>query len=122
VSNRTTITATAADDGRTLHVPLGAALDVHLRENASTGFRWEIDNAAERILTPTSARSAAPAASGASAAGAASTRTFTFRASAPGQARLRLKLWRPWEGDLSIAKRFAITVVVTPKKERQEDS
>jgi inhibitor of cysteine peptidase len=109
------ITVSAADDGRVIRVPLGAELAVHLPENASTGFRWEVAQPARRLMEPHGGDVLAPPPS---ETGSAGTRTFVFRALAPGRGRLGFKLWRPWEGDASVTRRVTVTVLV---ERRQRD-
>ena len=38
-----TVTLTAADNGKVVDVVEGEAIALRLRENASTGYRWEFD-------------------------------------------------------------------------------
>ena len=112
VPERVSLIVTAADDGRVMRVPLGAELSVRLAENASTGFRWAVDRPARRILRLIGGGVLTPPLDDGGSVGSAGTHTFVFRAAAPGRGRLRFKLWRPWEGDESIARRLTVTVLV----------
>ena len=37
---------------------------------------------------------------------------WSLKAVAPGKTEFRLKLWRPWEGEASVQKRFNVTLIV----------
>lgn len=107
----TTITVTTCDDGRDLAVRVGDTIEVHLPENAAGGYRWALDCAdgddrdngpLEYGGTEWSYPSAA--------VGSAGEAVFTIRVRAAGDARLRLRYGRPWEGGAGVSKHFSVGV------------
>jgi inhibitor of cysteine peptidase len=103
-------TLTDADNGRSLDAHVGDTLLLRLPENATTGYRWSFDGLDTTIA---SARDGDYARSS-GAVGSGGEVTWTLTAIAPGTTKLRLKLWREWEGDSSIKKRFEVTLSVEP--------
>jgi inhibitor of cysteine peptidase len=92
------------DSGRTLEVSLATVITVQLRENPSTGYRWQVEtvNGLEQIGD----RFIPPGAG----IGAAGLREFQFRAGRVGTHALRVKHWRDWAG--SVTGRFEATIQV----------
>lgn len=108
-----TLTLLAEDSGKTLEVTVGDRVQLQLAENPSTGYQWAVDTVeASRLLLEGSDY----AQESGGRAGSWGTRTFRFRILAPGEAPLRLKYWRQWEGDRSIVNRFALTVRIRPRQ------
>ncbi|MCB1028589.1 MAG: protease inhibitor I42 family protein [Microthrixaceae bacterium] len=102
-------TLTGDDTDRTVTLTPGDEFDVELRENATTGFRWSIEElpaalelVEERFIAPPEPTP-----------GAAGGRAWRFRALAAGNARLDFRYLQPWEGTSSMADQasFAIEVV-----------
>jgi inhibitor of cysteine peptidase len=104
------VTLAEKDDGRTLSVRAGDVLELHLKENASTGYRWEPDTFDAKVLelaeTSSNYRGGPPGSGGEA--------IFRFRVLATGSGTLSLKYWRRWEGDSSVVKRFRLTVDAAP--------
>lgn len=98
---------TQSDHGTTAALALGDELELRLPENATTGFRWQLDAPDLVQLEDRSERATA------GALGAGGQRVFTLRADALGEARVDAKLVRAWEGDASAQSRFSLTVRVT---------
>ncbi len=99
---------TEADSGKTVEVSVGDNLELSLPENATTGYRWELENVDSKVVAikeedykPSSG-----------AVGSGGSKNWSLKAVAPGKTECRLKLWRPWEGNDSVQKRFSATVVV----------
>ena len=107
--SQSSITLTTADDGRTICCEPGTELVVMLPESASTGHRWAVDVVDDEVLTVAGSSFTPPSAE---AVGTGGTNAFTIRVVGTGEAALRLKLWRPWEGDRSTIRRFGVTVRV----------
>jgi inhibitor of cysteine peptidase len=105
-----TITLTPADSGKTVEVRAGDAIVVRLEENPTTGYRWAAEPGGDQIVALESSDYVSPGA----AVGGGGERVFTFRARQAGSAPIRLKLWREWEGQGSIARTFTVTVRVQP--------
>ena len=100
-----TITVTQSQDGQTVAARSGDLLELKLRENPTTGFRWQVHELNNSIVLEN-----AQFISGSSAVGDAGMRVFTFRAVSPGSTPLQMKLLREWEGDNSITAWFRITI------------
>lgn len=99
-------TLTEADDGKAVDLRVGERVTLHLYENAATGYRWAFDALdAKAIGVHDEGPVRRPEAVG-SGGGA----QWTLEAKAPGTAEVRLKLWRAWEGDASVQKRFTLTL------------
>jgi inhibitor of cysteine peptidase len=99
---------TESDNGKTVEMQAGDMLVVRLHENPSTGFRWQLEEPDSKIIrlqgnefVPQSA-----------AIGSGGDERWTFEASAPGKTKLGFKLWRHWEGERSIQRRFAVSLAV----------
>ncbi len=98
---------TMADADSQVQVSPGDTVTVTLDQTASTGYRWAIDgdDGANLALQGDEIRSSA-------AVGSKGSVDWVFRAEKPGTTKLRLKLWREWEGDKSVIERFEATVKV----------
>lgn len=94
--------------GTGVDVARGDVLAIRLRENATTGYRWALDNADGLALEQSD--NAGAGAGG--APGAVGLREFRFRAVAPGTHQLRLKHGRDWQGDESVIGHFLLSVRV----------
>jgi inhibitor of cysteine peptidase len=94
------------DRDRTVEVPRGGVLDVRLQENPTTGYSWSVEaaNSLEQVGDSFEA--------GGATIGATGVRVLQFRATRPGSHELRLKYWREWEGEDSVANRFGINIIV----------
>lgn len=101
---------TESDNGKTIPLKVGAEATLRLPENPSTGYRWALDAADSSIAAVSQATEEA----GGSAPGAGGAAQWTIRAAAPGSTTIKLKRWRPWEGDSSVVERYQITVTVSP--------
>ena len=100
---------TDKDDGASINLKVGDVVQVALSENASTGYKWEIEAANELFdARPSKAEYHSQA------IGAGGIVTFTFAAIKAGSGSIRIKCWRPWEGDKSIVKRFRMDAVIVP--------
>jgi inhibitor of cysteine peptidase len=103
-------TLTEADNGRTVDVQVGDALLLRLPENATTGYRWSFDGLDTAIVSAHEGEYARSS----EAVGSGGEVTWTLTALVAGTTTVRLKLWREWQGDSSIKKRFAVTLSVGP--------
>jgi predicted secreted protein len=79
---------------------------IRLAEHPTTGYRWQVENAAGMVLTRDdfTVSSSAP--------GAGGERTFRFAVQQSGTAQIVLSLRRPWETGTMPTARFEVTVEV----------
>jgi predicted secreted protein len=101
-----TVHTTEADDGQTVEVPPGGALEVQLGENPTNGYRWTLPRP-PACLTLVDDAFAPPAAL---VPGRPGSHTWRFRAAAAGTGTLELVLARSWEP--AAGRRFTLHVVV----------
>ena len=102
--------ADAADDGQTVTMVVGDALQVMLAENPTTGYVWAIVTNDDAVLR----LSDEPAFEAESdAIGAGGTRTFLFNAVGAGTSVLRLVNARQQDTAVEPAATFEITVQVS---------
>jgi|SRR5215813_9286860 len=91
-----------------IHVSAAPAdvIVIRLAERPTTGYRWQVENAAGLVLTGDdfTVSSSAP--------GTGGERTFRFAVQQSGIVQIALSLRRPWEGDTAPASRFEVTVEV----------
>jgi inhibitor of cysteine peptidase len=100
------MTLTQSDDGGHVRAQVGDTIEIHLAENATTGYRWEFDNLDSHLFELAAATSDYPSAKPGSGGDA----QFRIKVIAKGSAPLRLKYWRRWEGDAGVIKRFEVKV------------
>jgi inhibitor of cysteine peptidase len=109
----TAIEVTAVDDGKSVTARPGDEIVVVLPENATTGYRWQLDQSAEQLrLLSDGYREAAAADDEEPVFGRGGLREFRFAVDAPGAGTLLLKHWREWEGDSSVTRRVSFTIEV----------
>ncbi len=87
-------------------VHVGDELNLHLAENATTGYRWALDSYDAGLLELLETTANYPNA----AVGSGGEALFRLRAHAFGASEITLKYWRHWEGAGSIIQRFAVTI------------
>jgi len=101
---------TEKDDGGRVSANVDEIIEIHLAENATTGYRWtpeSFDKAVFELIETTADYPHGAVGSGGQA-------IFRFRVIGPGSGALALRNWRQWEGDASVVKRFAVTVHTGP--------
>ncbi len=98
------------DNDRTVDIHPGESIQISLPENATTGYRWEIDRYDAPLLDLLSTEPCYTA----NAVGSGGIVAFTFQGKKIGVADIALKLWRSWEGEASVVARFHIRLNVTP--------
>jgi len=102
------VTLTDADNGKTIDVHVDDTIVLRLPENPTTGYRWTfdaLDAEAVKVEDGEHVHSSGAVGGGGEA-------TWTLTPKAPGTTQVALKLWRHWEGDTSVKKRFAVTLAV----------
>ena len=79
---------------------------IRLAEHPTTGYRWQVENAAGLVLIGNDFTLSS------SALGTGGERTFRFAVQQSGTAQIALSLRRPWEEDTAPPTRFEVTVEV----------
>lgn len=101
----------AAPVERELAVPVGAAIQVRLCSNASTGFAWDDPTwTGDPALELSAVDSQGP---GSPLPGAAGQQAFAFKAIAAGTTRIDFVYSQPWAGGTKGAWRLTLTVTVS---------
>lgn len=103
-----TTTLTEADNGSSVEVHVGETVVLRLHENAATGYRWTFEDLDTSVVSVRGDKYLQRT----EAVGSGGDTLWTLGATAPGKTQVKLKLWRRWEGDSSIQKRFAVTLVI----------
>ncbi|WP_395696690.1 protease inhibitor I42 family protein [Methylocella sp.] len=101
---------TEADDGGEVPARVGSAIVLRLPENPTTGYSWTLEPFDAELVEveqgPFTAKSGM--------VGAGGEAIWTIRPREAGTATISLKLWRPWEGEPSVVKRFGATLKIAP--------
>ncbi|WP_374568644.1 protease inhibitor I42 family protein [Ideonella sp.] len=100
---------TAADDGRTVELRVGAEVVIQLPDNPSTGYRWEIE--ADKSVVDIKRHHFEQQAHQVGGGGESS---WVLQAIAPGVSPVKLMLWRPWESERDAIQRFVVTLRIAP--------
>jgi inhibitor of cysteine peptidase len=106
------VVLTEKDHDRTVELHVGEGVRVTLPENATTGYRWAIEQLDPQLIEARAAQPKYPADS----IGSGGEVQWDFLAKAPGTTSIVLKQWRHWEGDASIVQRFRIQVRILPRQ------
>jgi len=104
------VTLTEQDNGRRVPVQVGDLVEIHLAENATTGYRWAPDSYDAGVVKLAEATARYPN----TAVGSGGEAIFRFEVVGAGSGTLSLKYWRQWEGAGSIIQRFAVTLDAGP--------
>lgn len=100
------LTVTERHDGQHLSLRRQELFELHLAENATAGYRWEIDSCDTGLLELVEATARYPSVT----PGSGGTAVFRFRVIGTGSCALKLKYWRHWEGNASIRQRFSVMI------------
>ena len=100
------------DDGKNIDAKVGDTLALRLHENASTGYRWAFDALDEAKIELVKSGYAREGDAKTAVVGSGGDMTWTLKAKSKGTTQIKLKLWRSFEGDKSIQKRFAVTLKI----------
>jgi inhibitor of cysteine peptidase len=98
------------DNGQTVDIPVGESVRIDLPENATTGYRWEVDRYDEEFVEAI----ATEPHYGTDAIGSGGGVEFVFKGKKTGSGEIVLKHWRHWEGNASITNRFHLRLNVLP--------
>jgi inhibitor of cysteine peptidase len=118
IASEQAVVLTAQDKNKTLPVSVGDSFVIRLNENPTTGYVWAVDGQTELLVLRSSdyVSDAQPNQHGeVHVVGGGGQRSFTFVAQKSGVATLKLKHWRPWEGDASIVDTFSMLVQIKAK-------
>jgi len=102
------VTLTELDDGRTVEAKVGDIIELQLPENATTGYRWAFDGLDEQAVRANEGELVGKPAK----IGSGGDVRWRLTALTAATTEVRLKLWRRWEGDRSIQKRFAVRLAI----------
>lgn len=98
-----------SDNGRMVVLRSGEVLRIILPENATTGYRWEVDRWDREVAALVAQ---APQYPPGSAVGSGGHVEFLFKARKPGFGEIILKEWRPWAGTGSVIDRYRLHLEV----------
>lgn len=105
-----TVTLSPEQNGQSVSASVGDILEVRLPENATTGYRWQVDRLDDRTVEQVDdTYDATPSA----VVGGGGTRKLTFRVKAPAPAVIELEYRRPWEGPGTGSDRWHVELAVT---------
>jgi inhibitor of cysteine peptidase len=105
------VTISEAQTGSSVEVQVGDRVIITLEETPTSGFRWELDALDEAILEFESS-DFVPA--DPSLLGGGGARQVSLRVKQAGSAHIALKLWRAWEGEASVTRRFEAEILARP--------
>jgi predicted secreted protein len=103
------IALTEHDDGSRVQARVGDAIELRLPEIASGGYRWSFDDLDASLFELNQIGADYPN----EGIGSSGHAQFRVTVCAAGTGTLRLKYWRPWEGDAGVQRRFVVEVEAT---------
>ena len=99
-------------NGKTIHVHVGATVEIQLTSNASTGYSWQLAAVNLNVLRPIQIGFRNPAPTKPPAVGRPGTYVIDLLARAKGTTTVRLEYVAPGTSG-KVGQRFRVTVVVT---------
>jgi len=99
-----------SDNGRAVELHPGEKVRITLPENASTGYRWQVERFDRDVIGVVAEEPHYPS----GPPGTGGHMDFVFEGRKTGSCELVLKEWRDWQGDSSIIARFHLNVKVLP--------
>lgn len=96
-----------SDRGKTVEAHVGDSLTIHLAENPTTGYRWEVSTVDNQPIEFQGADYQIAPRTG---IGGGGTRTFRWQTKATGTAQIQLKLRRSWEPEEKAIKQFTVNI------------
>lgn len=94
------------EPGTRISASPGDRIVIRIPENATTGYQWQV----EQVADPLELESSEMIPPAEAAPGAGGERRVVLRARGPGQARVALRLERPWERQPTDRFEFDVTV------------
>jgi inhibitor of cysteine peptidase len=100
----------AQDAGQEIRVKAGAVIELSLKEQAGTGYLWDFDRLDSQHfeLLQTATRPLAEM----NRVGGPVLQTWRLKAKNPGESRLTLVYFRPWEGKGKAVQHFTVKVII----------
>ena len=95
------------DNGASAQVQRGAKITIELKENPTTGYRWETSSIDEAFLVPAGDEFVSP---DQATPGAGGLRRFFFRAKGAGSTALTLISKRAWQRDDQAVDTFKLII------------
>jgi inhibitor of cysteine peptidase len=106
----TEIAVTESDNGGRITASVGDVIDIRLAENATTGYRWVLEQPQSAVLTLQTSGSDYPDRK----LGSSGQASFRVGVSGPGTETLRLVYQRPWDSGATGQRGFSVEVTVAP--------
>lgn len=103
------LTLAAPDDGRTIDVPSGETLCIHVAETPTTGYRWQCEVLDSTILE---LRDSGYKSADASTVGGGGTRAFELEAKERGITQVEWTLRRGWQKSAVPQAQFTVAIHV----------
>lgn len=94
------------NDGGQISAQVGDTIEIRLAENATTGYRWELDGLDPHFFKLEQATGDYQTGS----VGSGGDAVFRIKVHAAGTSTLSLKNWRRWEKEAGVIKRFNVRV------------
>lgn len=100
-----TRTLVESDDGTCIPAKVGDVIEIHLAENPTTGYRWAFEEVGSgvRVERDEFHLSGTPL-----VPGAGGVHEWRLKTETAGHQTVRLRLWRDWEGESGVIRRFAV--------------
>jgi inhibitor of cysteine peptidase len=95
-------------NNRTVEVTVGKTIEVHLPENPTTGFRWQLTSDGGPACVMTDDQFIAPA----GPPGKGGDHTWKFKAIRPDEGDIEIRYRRRWENSTTASRAFKIHVKV----------
>lgn len=99
------ITLGEVENGKSVVASVGDVIVVCLPENPTTGYQWTFGEMHKGLLALQDTTFSPGA-----AIGSGGPKIFRLQVKQKGVVHVELKLWREWEGDASITRRFGFTI------------
>ena len=97
------------DRGKSFDIFQGSIISIHLEENPTTGYKWEVINVNSRVLE---LQNSEYIGASESILGGRGLRIFTFEAKLPGVTQIGLKLHQEWEEEATAIESFEVIIRV----------
>lgn len=103
-----------AASGQTIDLPVGQVMELRLKENPTTGYRWRINQDGSPSCRISDAPSQPAIPGMPSMPGAGSTHVWRIEGAQVGLCSIEMQYIRPWETDRPPAMTFGVRIRVQP--------